>query len=371
MKVLALSTNGVLHDGITAWIVQNFGRMQRKKVKFVDTVAFVGVDVSLLDDMKAAGIRTHILPSRKRNPVAYARSLLRLLHKNSYDVVHIHGNSATVILDAVCCLIAGVRHRIVHSHNTSANWPWLHYLLRPLVVSLATTRVACGRDAGRWLFGRADFTILPNGRPLPVFAYSPTSRTLTRQELGFSGEIIAIGHVGNFTEQKNHRFLLRAFSDARDLNPLLRLVLVGDGARRSDIEEQVAELGLGELVTLVGRTSRVSDYLCAFDAAVLPSLHEGFPTVLVEWQANGLPSLVSTAVTEDCAITDLVHFVPAGDLASWTKSIAQTEQVERGSLSEMAQVTLTNAGYDAESSARRLEHLYESFSHEVPHRDEP
>ncbi|WP_170228506.1 glycosyltransferase [Nesterenkonia populi] len=357
-----MSTNGTTRDGITSWTVQTFGLMNRRGINTIDTIAFDDTPGDLLDELQIAGICSHILPSRRQRPFAYMRALRALIKKNQYEVIHINGNSGTVAIELACSLGTTAKARIVHSRNTQGKHPIMDRVLRPAVHALCTDRAACGRDAGKWLFGERDFTVLPNGRDLSTYVYSATGRDEVRAELGLTPQHIAVGHVGNFNPEKNHKFLIEAFAQARLRNPKLRLFLLGDGNLRSSIVEQVQAYGLTGDVTLLGRTPRVAEYLTAFDLAVLPSTHEGFPNVVIESQLSGLPILVNSTVTDECAVTELVHSIPANDLSRWVERIQAAAPIDREPASRAARERLKSAGYDAETSALRLRDLYDSIA---------
>lgn len=357
MKLLVFSTNGVIHDGITSWLSQSFSLMDRPSIE-VHTVAFEGTDKSLIETLEAANVRVHTLPPRKRNLVAYLAALRRLIRTNAYDLVHVNGSSATLLLELLCCWGAGTRARIAHSHNTRGQHPWLHKALRPAMNALCTDRFACGQDAGRWLFGDAEFTVIPNGRDFATYSFNPLKRDEVRGRLGLSDGQIAIGHVGNFNDQKNHRFLIESFAAAHKRNSDLRLFLIGDGALRPAMESLVHDLGVHDAVAFVGRTGEVADYLNAFDLAVLPSLYEGLPNVVIEWQVSGLPSLISSAITDECAVTELVTFVPIGDPAAWAAAITSARPVDRVLMAETAQDALRAAGFEAHDGAAQLHARY-------------
>lgn len=361
MKVLVFSTNGVLRDGITMWLKEYYSLMDKTDL-LVDTIAFLGVDETLVEELAEGGITTHVLPSRQKSTVQYLRALRSLIKRNSYDVIHVNGNSGTVALDLLSCIGTGTKVRIVHSHNTQGNYPLANRVLQPLILRLSTGRFACGHAAGKWMFGDKDFTTIYNGKKLSKYAYRPEKRNEVRTRLGLVEGDLAIGHVGNFNPQKNHGFLLDAFAAAHASNPRLRLFLIGDGQLLDEMKRKVDSLGLSESVTFMGSTGQVPELLNAFDLAVLPSLHEGFPTVVVEWQINGLPSLVSTTVTGECGLTELVNFVPSGDTSAWSYEMANLQNIDRTKAADDAQTVLRVAGFDAIEGADRILGLYKNFT---------
>jgi glycosyltransferase involved in cell wall biosynthesis len=124
-----------------------------------------------------------------------------------------------------------------------------------------------------------------------------------------------VGTVTRLCRQKDPETLLRAARLMVELRPDARLVVVGDGPLRGEVERRVEELGLGGHVVLLGRRSDVDRLLPAFDAFVLSSRWEGLPRVVVEAMAAGVP-VVSTDVGGIAeAVEDQVSglLVPSGD----------------------------------------------------------
>ena len=182
-----------------------------------------------------------------------------------------------------------------------------------------------------------------------------------RQELGLTDDQVALGHVGRFNEQKNHGKLLSIFSELREGSSKYRLFLVGDGDLREQVENQVSARGLAEDVVFLGRRTDIPRLLNAMDCMLLPSLYEGFPNVVVEWQANGLPCVLSDTVSRECALTDLVGFCSldgsrSGDWVATVEGMLSATDRERDS--EDAICSLREQRFDIEDSAALLRGIY-------------
>ncbi|HEX9094368.1 MAG TPA: glycosyltransferase, partial [Coriobacteriia bacterium] len=110
-----------------------------------------------------------------------------------------------------------------------------------------------------------------------------------------AGERVALW-VGNMVPVKGVPTLLDAFSRVRDAGVADRLVLVGDGPLRAELEVRAGELGVREAVTFTGRLSQadVALAMAAADVFVLPSLNEGLSVALLEAMACGTPCVASS-----------------------------------------------------------------------------
>lgn len=99
--------------------------------------------------------------------------------------------------------------------------------------------------------------------------------------------------VGRLSVEKGHRFLVEAFAriDTTDW----RLVLLGDGFRRQELEQQARDLGIADRVDFLGFQEEVDRFMQQSEIFVLPSMNEGMPNALIEAMANGL-----ACVSFDC-----------------------------------------------------------------------
>lgn len=109
-----------------------------------------------------------------------------------------------------------------------------------------------------------------------------------------AGELV-FGTVARLVHQKGHTWLLQAIPPVVQASPQARWRFAGDGDKRAGLEAQAGQLGITRAVEFLGSRSDVQDLLGTFDVFILPSLWEGFPNVLLEAMASGLP-VIATAV---------------------------------------------------------------------------
>ena len=119
------------------------------------------------------------------------------------------------------------------------------YVMKQIIKVYATEYIACGVDAGNYLYGRRLFEskgiIINNGIHLESYLYSEKKRKKIRDAFGVNNQIV-IGHVGRFAKVKNHMFLLDIFEQISKNNRDAILLLVGDGELRPDIEVKFRHL---------------------------------------------------------------------------------------------------------------------------------
>jgi len=176
--------------------------------------------------------------------------------------------------------------------------------MRRWINNNATVGLAASRKAARSLFGAdwetdSRWRILPYSIDLEPFQTTPNP-IAARAELEIPVDAFVVGHVGRFSEQKNHAFLVRIAAETAKREANMRLLLIGDGPLRSAVEQQVEHLGIADRVIFAGERSDIPRLMqAAMDVFVLPSLYEGLPLVGIEAQAAGLPTILSDTITEE------------------------------------------------------------------------
>lgn len=357
-RVLELVTTPMgVDDGQTLFPLRIARRLTEVQADFL---TFYVRDDRVREEVESLGGCIHVAPSRLRHPVKYIRFVSRVVRENGYRVVHAHGSSRTLAIDLLAARLGGAKVRIAHSHNTQCKFALLHRLLKPLFDSLYTHAFACGEEAGRWLFGKKPFTVIHNAIDTQAFAFDPDVRSAVRDELGL-GNALVLGSVSNFSPAKNHAFLIDLFAQLLKRNPDCILVLVGDGALRSETENRAREVGIVDKIRFTGLRTDVARLLQAMDVMLLPSLHEGFPTVALEWQCAGLPVILSEHVTPDCAFVERVRFLPL-EAERWVDCVLDLDDTNRKAASQSGIRALTKAGFDLRAAARSLEQEYLRFS---------
>ena len=284
--------------------------------------------------------------------------------EHPYDVVHIHSGSISIL-----CIMAHfakknhVKKIIVHSHCAAEHKTLKYRLTRmasyPYIMSAPTDYCACSVVAGEWKYPKAivdhKLKVLKNGVDLEKFAFNEETKCEIRKKLAIPEDAFVLGHVGRFSYQKNHEYLIRIFAEVRKRNEHAVLMLIGDGENKPDVKKQIEELHLTDSVRFCGLVNNVNDYMQAMDVVVLPSRYEGLPIVGVEAQAAGLPVITSVNVSEELEISDLVTFLELKeDVSEWADKILSYEGKKREDASEQ----IRSHGYDVQFTADEIEKMY-------------
>lgn len=217
--------------------------------------------------------------------------------------------------------------------------------------------MACGRDAGKWMFKNDKFQVINNAIDMDKLQFSIHTRNDIRNKYEIGNDCIVFGHVGRFEYAKNHEFLIDIFYEYQKINGNSCLLLLGSGSLFEKIQNKVCKLGIQDKVKFVGVVDNACDFYQAMDVFVLPSFYEGLPFCLVEAQASGLPCLVSDKVTNESYITpnviELSVDLPARVWAEAVKINVKRED----SIQEICEM-YENACYTTEATAKQLLNIY-------------
>lgn len=283
------------------------------------------------DELRSLGSRIVIAPWH-RHPVRYPAALAAAQRAGRYHVVHSHvAFFSGWVLGLARAL--GIRGRIAHSHNDfsqeqpSPRRALYQRAMRASLHAYATRGLGCSVPACASLFGadwhaRGKYEVLLYGYDFERLAgIGADTRAATRQALGIGAEERVIGHIGHFSRQKNHDFIVelaaaRAARGQRD-----RFVLVGEGELRPAVERALAARGLADRFVLTGLRSDIPALLSAFDVMILPSRWEGLGIVVLEAQAAGVPCLVSDRVPDEATVIAPLVTRCALDVDAWAVAL--------------------------------------------------
>lgn len=231
--------------------------------------------------------------------------LYRLIKAGRYRLVHTHTSKAG-ILGRFAAAAAGVRVIIHSPHGTILEGYFSPSVTRcyaalERLAALVSSRIVCLTQLEISQFLRArigrknQYTYIYNGIDLDRFKPHSERREAQRRSLKLLKHDVVCATVGRLVPVKGQADLLKAFAQASQQEPDLRLLMIGDGELRSELEAFARDAGVAHRVHFLGWREDVADLLDAADVFVLSSLNEGLGLVLLEAMAKGLP-IIATSV---------------------------------------------------------------------------
>lgn len=354
---------GELNRGGAETMVMNIYRnIDRNRVQF-DFIVHTKKKGSYEEEIHQLGGNIYRVPKYEGyNHIDYKKKWeLFLQSHDEFKIIHGHVRSTASIYLKVAKKKGLIT--IAHSHSTS-NGSGLTAIVKDIfqkpIKKIADYFFAASEESGKWLFGDKiiesdNFFIVKNAIQTTDFSFDVDLRKQIRDKYKVSDSLV-FGHVGRFTEAKNHEFLIQVFNEVKDRNSQALLWLIGVGELENRVKKLVAELELEGSVFFFEERTDVNELMQAMDIFIFPSIFEGLGIVAIEAQASGLLTIVSDNIPEEADITDLFKRFSLNDSPQkWAKRILKFESIQNR---EGYSTEIANAGFDIENVAHKIEGFY-------------
>lgn len=362
IKVLHLFTT-LGGGGVESFLYNYYVHMGEKNIRFDAIVS--GSENGYMEPMfQKLGGKVYHIKRLRENPLEHWESIAKIIKNGNYDIVHCHGYKSTVGL--IFAKLFNCQIRIIHSHMAYVKESKIEFLYRKILTivakKFATDWFACGIDAAKWFFGDEAYkagrvTIVDNAIDLTKYAFNEEKRIEVRKKLEIDDALV-IGNIGRLTYQKNQKFLLEVMKELLNIIPNTKLVLIGEGEDRVELENQARKLKIENSVLFLGLRKDVPDLLSAMDIFVLPSRYEGLPVILAEVQASGLVCCVADSVTREIDVTNLLHYMSLEKgVAYWAKEICLLSRAKEKNRNQVID-QMAKGKYDITYQA---DQLYEKY----------
>ncbi len=185
---------------------------------------------------------------------------------------------------------------IVWARGTDVNSPdWLTRICTKMILKNADSVIALTENMKRKMENNCsrNIHVIPNGIDFEKF--QGLSKELIRKKFSFASNDLILIYVGRFRKEKGHIYLIESMRHIKQEINEVRLILCGDGPEEEEMRNLVKKFGLEGTVQFFGKVTneRIPEFLAAADIFILPSLTEGFPNVLLEAMASGLPIITT------------------------------------------------------------------------------
>jgi len=294
--------------------------------------------------------------------------LYRILSKESFDLVHTHGYFADIISTPICKILniphLTTCHGLIFSkdmrlYNTLGMLNY-RYCKRIISVSSQTkdylvkngineSKIVVIQNAIQSSYKEEDFVRI---------------RINTRQYLNVPDETLVIGFIGRLSEEKGVHFLIKAASVLKERNEKFKIIIIGDGPERKQLENLVRSEGLNTDILFAGFQNSIEEWMPVFDIFVLPSLTEGTPMALLEAMSFGIPVIASAVGGVPRVIENGVNgiLIEPGNILDLCCNLQMliTDRELRKKLGTEALITI-NRDFDVREWCRNIEKEYENI----------
>ena len=369
MKRLLCILSGMNAGGAETFLMKMYRSIDRSKYQ-MDFCINTTNECFYEDEIKTLGGKIYRIPAKSQSLKAFRNGLSDCIKSGDYKYVLRITSSAMGFMDLKIAKKAGAKICSARSSNSndgkSIKAKAAHvlgsFLYRKYVdVKIAPSDLAAKYTFGKKAYRRGNVHVLHNALDLNVYQFDEEARNNIRKEFSVGDNVKIIGHVGRFSKQKNHTFLLDVFSEIHKKNPDTVLMLVGKGELENKIKEKIRALNLENNVIFTGVRSDIPALLSAMDVFVFPSFYEGMPNTVIEAQAMGLPCLISDTITKEANVTGLVRYMPLRDPTAWAKTALNMISDTRMQTKEI----MIENGYDIESVSKEFVRLMFGENEEI------
>lgn len=344
--------------GLENFIMNLYRNINREKIQF-DFLVHYKERKHFDDEIEELGGKIYRMTLRDDNNIFKYMVDLNSFYKQhpEYKIIHCHMSS----IGFINFLIAkknGIKVRIAHSHNSNTEKNIKGFiksiLIKPLKY-ISTYNFACSTEAGKFLYGKHHFEVIPNAIDLKLYQFNSEIRKQEREKLNIEDKLV-VGHIGRFELQKNHKYIIDIFKEVLKKDPSAILLLAGDGSLYKKIKTYVKELNLESNVKFLGVIKDAYRLYQAMDCFVLPSFFEGLPVVGIEAQASGLICLFSNTTTKEVQISQLTKFLGINkeDIEQWKENILNAREYDRDCIYDK----IRNSKYNIKTTATYIENFY-------------
>lgn len=281
--------------------------------------------------------------------VVEERSRIRKLKKinailkenNAYELIHMHQSGMQALSISLLAKLNSISRSAIHSHITdkkesnTLKFKIGHYFEKIINNVCATHRLSCSKMASKYLYGE---NAVKHHRILHIpnaiiwenvcRKYADTAIIQYKKKLDISDDMLVVGHLGYFGYQKNHEFMLDIIEEMKNQNISFVWLFAGIGPNQEIIIRKSKERNLADNIRFLGRVTNVSLVYRILDVMALPSHFEGLPTVEIEAQAAGVPSVISDKITVEADMgLNLTRYISINNAKDWVQALVEMAKV--------------------------------------------
>ena len=362
MKRLLCIVSGMNTGGAETFLMKLYRNINRKMYQ-MDFCVNIKEEGFYDREILQMGGKIYHIPSKSENLKEFKRQLTEIVQLEKYKYVLRITSNTMGFLDLKIAKRAGAKVCAARSSNSNdaegIKAKVVHVLGRILYSRYVDVKIAPSDLAAIYTFGRAAYRkgrvhLLKNAIDLDVYKFSPKEREKIRTEFEISNDDFVCGHIGRFSKQKNHKFLIDIFAELCKKNEKAKLLLVGNGELECEVREQCEKKNVADKVIFAGIRSDIPAILSAMDVFVFPSFYEGMPNTVIEAQATELPCVVSDTITKEVKITEWVTFESIKASAGvWADIVFR----QRRNIKKETKKNIQMQGYDINKVVREFEQL--------------
>lgn len=368
---IAVVMGKMLGGGVESVVMNYYRQIDHKKVQFDFIIDNDSTTVPEKEINYLGGRVFRVAPYQHLH--RYQKDLKKIFKNNHYNIVHSHLNTLSVFPLKVA-KECGIPIRIAHNHSTSAPGERKKNLLKNIFRKFSkiypTHYMSPTYDTGKWLFGKKvadnELFVIKDAISIEKFKFNKNVRKVYREKLGFNNLDFVIGNIGRLVWQKNQSFVLEVFKRVSKQMPAAKLLIIGQGPLKKDLQNKVKKLNLEKKVLFLEYEKNIEDLYQVMDCFLLPSFYEGLGMVGIEAQASGINTICSDRVPTEVGFSTLCTFISLDSGPNvWAEKIMNIKNKNNFIKRPFYYEKLVNSGYDIKTAAVKLTNIYISLNRKV------
>lgn len=377
-KTKVLHIMSAFGGGISSFVRNLATEINTEKISF-DVLSFTDYSEEFKNEISNTGGKTLTMPKPKRiGYFRYIKETKKIIQNNGpYDVIECHLTGVYALFFKWLTKDSGAEKFVVHAHTTNDGLkPTLGVKLvrkmnQFLSVKSASQLTSCSILASNFMFGEKEkldkgITHIPNSILIDKYTIEFDNKKIKKikQVNDIPLDRLVIGNIARFDTPKNHPFMIKLIEHMSKKNIDFVWLFIGAGESEKEqgilnnIKDMVDEKNLTKYVRFLGRREDANELYQLLDVFVLPSFYEGLPTVIVEAQAAGVPSVISDTITTEVDVNlGMVHYLSLDEeMAKWEETILTASKQLIPSVDQRID-QIEAFGFTNDAAAR----LYEAF----------
>ena len=335
------------------------GGIEKLELEWIKNIKGIKIDLIVPYNETIKDKKIYNLNIRRNsiiNKLKFNKRFDSFLKKNKYDIIHI--NSGVLLFDYQVARIAHknkINRIIVHSHSVPKHnivKKIINWIVYPFFNNLIDDKIACSYKASSLFHFKNDVEIIPNAININDYKFDNNKRNKFIKEFKLHNNKV-YGHVGSFTDTKNHDLLVDIFYNIVRVDSNSALLLIGDGKLKESIINKVKRLNIEDKVLFLNNRDDVKDLLNVIDVFIFPSKSEGFGLSLIEAQTNGIVTFASNTIPKEVNMSSLYHTF---DINNDPKNIAN--KILKTPLNTNRENAYKDIKYDIKDMCKIIEEIY-------------
>jgi glycosyltransferase involved in cell wall biosynthesis len=296
MKINLLHVTFDMHIGGTEQVIKNLVEATDKS-RFNIFILCIESPIGPIGEMLSEkGYKIDALSRKAGFDVKLVLEIREYVKQHQINVLHCHQYTPWVY-GALASVLTGAKVIFTeHGRFYPDRSSWKRKYINPLLVKLTDHITSISKATKQAL---VDYEYIPASRIDVIYngiaelEGNIEEAQQLRKKLSIPKDTLILGTISRLDPIKNHRLLISSFAKVQKENPKLRLLIVGDGELRPNLEQQVKELEISDKVVFAGFQTNPVDYLRLMDVFLLPSFSEGTSMTLLEAMSMAKPCIVT------------------------------------------------------------------------------